>query len=169
MWLMIQALPALLKAETLRLDETDRKIIALLRDDARRSFQDIGERVALSAPAVKRRVDRLERDGVIKGYTATVEPEALGWHVHAFVEMFCEGRMRAEELRAAVEPHPEVAGAYTVAGEGSAILHVRAEDTQHLEQALERIRDTPGVQRTQTQIVLSTLLERPFDGGDGRR
>jgi DNA-binding Lrp family transcriptional regulator len=51
--------------------------------------------------------------------------------------------------------------AYTVAGEASAMLHVRAEDTAHLESALERIRDAPGVVRTQTQVVLSTLFERP--------
>jgi DNA-binding Lrp family transcriptional regulator len=142
------------------LDEVDRKIIALLRDNARRSFQDIGGHVSLSAPAVKRRVDRLEEKGVVKGYTAVVDPEVLGFHTHAFVSMYCEGRMTAAEVRAAVNDHPEVVGAYTVAGESSAILHVVAEDTQHLEQSLERIRDAPGVTRTQTQIVLSTLLER---------
>lgn len=142
------------------MDGIDRKIVALLRENARRSFQDIGERVALSAPAVKRRVDRLEERGVLKGYTAVVEPESLGFHTHAFVSMFCEGRMTAAEVKAAVKDHPEVVGAYTVAGESSAILHVVAEDTQHLEESLERIRDAPGVQRTQTQVVLSTLLQR---------
>jgi DNA-binding Lrp family transcriptional regulator len=64
-------------------------------------------------------------------------------------------------VRDAVAGHPEVAAAYTVAGEASAILHVRAQDTPHLEEALERIRDTPGIIRTQTQVVLSTLFERP--------
>ena len=142
------------------MDGVDRKIVALLRENARRSFQDIGDRVSLSAPAVKRRVDRLEERGILKGYTAVVEPEALGFHTHAFVSMYCEGRMTAAEVRAAVKDHPEVVGAYTVAGESSAILHVVAEDTQHLEESLERIRDAPGVQRTQTQVVLSTLLER---------
>ncbi len=142
------------------MDGVDRKIIALLRENARRSFQDIGEQVSLSAPAVKRRVDRLEERGVIKGYTATVDPDVLGFHTHAFVSMFCEGRMAAGEIRAAVRDHPEVVGAYTVAGESSAILHVVAEDTQHLEESLERLRDTPGILRTQTQVVLSTLLER---------
>ena len=70
--------------------------------------------------------------------------------------------MAAAEVRAAVDGHPEVAAAYTVAGEASAILHVRAADTTHLEEALERIRDTPGIIRTQTQVVLSTLFERPM-------
>ena len=147
------------------LDDIDRRIVALLQDNARRSFQDIGAQVALSAPAVKRRVDRLEQQGVLRGYAARVDPAAFGWHTHAFVALYCEGRMAAGEVRAAVAGHPEVAGAYTVAGEAAAILHVRAEDTQHLELALERIRDTPGVIRTQTQIVLSTLFEKPFVEG----
>jgi DNA-binding Lrp family transcriptional regulator len=143
------------------MDEIDHRIVALLRENARRSFHDIGERVSLSAPAVKRRVDRLERDGVIRGYSANVDPSAIGWNTHAFVELFCEGRMSGEQVREAVGDHPEVEAAYTIAGAPSAILHLRASDTQHLEQALERVRDTPGVIRTQTQVVLSTLFERP--------
>jgi DNA-binding Lrp family transcriptional regulator len=143
------------------MDEIDRKIVALLRANARRSFQDIGGRVSLSAPAVKRRVDRLEAAGVIRAYAALVDPAAMGWHTHAVVALFCEGRMAAAEVRGAVARHPEVAAAYTVAGEASAILHVRAADTAHLEEALERIRGTPGMIRTQTQVVLSTLFERP--------
>jgi DNA-binding Lrp family transcriptional regulator len=148
-----------------RFDEIDEQIVALLRENARRSFQDIGDRVSLSAPAVKRRVDQLEAGGVIRGYTVTIEPTAFGWHSHAFVELYCDGRMAGAEVSAAVSKHPEVEGAYTVAGSPSAILHVRATDTQHLEQALERIRETPGVTRTQTQVVLSTLFERPVTNG----
>jgi DNA-binding Lrp family transcriptional regulator len=143
------------------MDAIDMQIVALMRDNSRRSFQDIGSQVSLSAPAVKRRVDRLEAAGVLKGYTAVVDPAAMGWTTHAFVALFCEGRMSAGEVRAAVEGHPEVVAAYTVAGEYSAVLHVRAEDTAHLEAALERIRDSEGVVRTQTQVVLSTLFERP--------
>ena len=149
------------------IDEIDAQIVALLRENARRSYQDIGKRVSLSAPAVKRRVDRLERGGVIRGYTATVDPAAFGWHTHAFVELFCEGRMSGAEVRDAVAAHPEVEGAYTIAGAPSAIIHVRATDTAHLERALERIRETPGVLRTQTQVVLSTLFERPVANGKG--
>src|SRR3954464_3949497 len=156
------------------MDEVDQQIVALLRDNARRSFQDIGGGGLLSAPArqrpappppgaraVKRRVDRLQDDGVIKAYAAVVDPAAMGWHTHAFVALYCEGRMSAGEIRAAVSGHPEIVAAYTVAGEASAILHVHAQDTAHLELALERIRDTPGITRTQTQVVLSTLFERP--------
>jgi DNA-binding Lrp family transcriptional regulator len=147
-----------------RMDAIDQQIVAQLRSNARASFQAIGQRVSLSAPAVKRRVDRLEAEGVIRSYAAVVDPGAIGWRTHALVSLFCEGRMDASEVRDAVSGHPEVSAAYTVAGEASAILHVRARDTAHLEEALERIRDTPGIIRTQTQVVLSTLFERPMEG-----
>ena len=142
------------------MDATDETIVALLRENARRSFQDIGNHVHLSAPAVKRRVDRLERDGVLLGYTAIVDPEAFGWHAEAFVDLYCDGAMPADAIKRAVEGEPGVVSAHTVAGEASALLHVMAHDTKALELALERIRATPGVTRTVTEVVLSTLFAR---------
>jgi DNA-binding Lrp family transcriptional regulator len=143
-----------------QMDEVDAAIVALLREDARRSFKDIGAHVHLTAPAVKRRVDRLEREGVIHGYSAVVDPRAFGWHAEAFVDLYCEGNMPGEAIKHAVESEPGVVSAYTVAGEASAMLHVMARDTQDLETVLERIRATEGVTRTVTEVVLSTLLER---------
>ena len=142
------------------MDETDRVIVALLRENARRSYQDIGRRVHLSAPAVKRRVDRLEGDRVILGYTSVVDPPAFGWHAEAFVDLFCEGTMPGEAIKRAVENEAGVVSAHTVAGEASARLHVMAQDTKDLEQVLERIRSTQGVTRTVTEVVLSTLFQR---------
>ena len=142
------------------MDDTDRRIVALLRQNARRSFQDIGKHVHLSAPAVKRRIDRLEADGVIQGYTALVDPRAFGWHAEAFVDLYCEGRMPADSIKRAVEDEPGVVSAHTVAGEASALLHVQARDNQDLELCLERIRATDGITRTVTEVVLSTLFER---------
>ena len=69
------------------MDDIDRQIVALLRQDARRSFQSIGLRVALSAPAVKRRVDRLEADGVIRGYSAQVDPGRFGWGTVSYTHL----------------------------------------------------------------------------------
>ncbi|MDQ6817873.1 MAG: Lrp/AsnC family transcriptional regulator [Actinomycetota bacterium] len=144
------------------MDDIDAQIIALLRENARRSFQNIGAHVALSAPAVKRRVDRLQQAGVIRGYTAVVDPAKLGWDTLAIVSLYCEGRMSAAEVQAALAPHQEVVSAYTVAGESAAVLLLRARDTSHLERTLERIREPSGVIRTQTQVVLSTVIERPL-------
>ncbi|HEY1273902.1 MAG TPA: Lrp/AsnC family transcriptional regulator [Thermoleophilaceae bacterium] len=142
------------------MDATDRRIIALLRENARRSFKDIGDQVHLSAPAVKRRVDRLEADGVITGYSAIVDPHAFGWHAEAFVDLYCDGRMPGEAIKRAVMGEAGVVSAHTVAGEASALLHVMAEDTQDLESSLERIRATDGIDRTVTEVVLSTLFQR---------
>jgi DNA-binding Lrp family transcriptional regulator len=142
------------------MDDTDRKIVALLREDARRSYLDIGHHVHLSAPAVKRRVDRLERDGVILGYTAIIDPQAFGWHAEAFVDLYCEGDVTGEAIKRAVQREPGVVSAHTVAGEASALLHVQAEDTKRLEQVLEQIRAARGVTRTVTEVVLSTLFTR---------
>ena len=142
------------------MDATDRKIVTLLREDARRSFKDIGKHVHLSAPAVKRRVDRLEKEGVLRGYTAVVDPAAFGWHTEAFVDLYCDGRMPGEAIKRVVKKEPAVVSAHTVAGEASAMLHVMAEDTRDLELTLERIRKVDGVDRTVTEVVLSTLFER---------
>lgn len=146
------------------MDAIDRTIVAQLREDARRSFQQVGAAVGLTAPAVKRRVDRLRASGVIAGFTALLDPAALGWTMHAVVSLYCEGQMDAAEVGRALEGHPEVVAAYTIAGEASAVAHVRCRDTQELERLLERLRHHPGVLRTQTQIVLSTLFERPLAG-----
>ena len=142
------------------MDETDKVIVALLRENARRSYQDIGQRVHLSAPAVKRRVDRLEQDGVIRGYTAIIDPPVFGWNAEAFVDLYCEGKMPGEAIKRAVAREPGVVAAHTVAGEASALLHVMAHDTKDLEAVLERIRATDGVTRTVTEVVLSTLFQR---------
>src|SRR5688500_608209 len=91
----------------LAMDEIDRQIVALLRQDARRSFQSIGMRVSLSAPAVKRRVDRLEADGVVRGYTALVDPGRFGWGPHAFVALYSEGRMAAAGVAEARQHPPQ--------------------------------------------------------------
>jgi DNA-binding Lrp family transcriptional regulator len=143
----------------LRLDDVDQRIIVLLQEDARASYAEIGATVSLSAPAVKRRVDRLEADGVIRGYTAVIDPGAVGWTTEAFVELFCTGRTSPQQLRAAAKRHPAVVGAYTISGEADALVHLRAVDMAALEQALENLRAEPFVTSTRSMIVLSRLVD----------
>ena len=123
-----------------RLDETDERILAELANDARATYAEIGERVNLSAPAVKRRVDRLLDNGVIRGFTTVVDRSALGWNTEAYVQVFRHGTIAPEQLRAAWIDIPEVISAATVTGTADAMLHVVARDMRHLEEALERIR-----------------------------
>lgn len=146
----------------MQLDDTDQRIIAALTSDARTSYADIGQLVALSAPAVKRRVDRLRAAGVIKGFTTIVDPAAIGWTTEAFVELFCTGRTTPAQIAAAARRHPEVVGAYTVSGQADALVHLRASDIRHLEQVLERLRSEPFVTSSHSMIVLSRLVEGPL-------
>ncbi|WP_436525213.1 Lrp/AsnC family transcriptional regulator [Actinoplanes sp. HUAS TT8] len=145
----------------MQMDAVDHRIIALLVADARASYAEIGAKVSLSAPAVKRRVDRLRSAGVIKGFTAVIEPAAVGWTTEAFVELFCTGRTTPAQITVATRRHPEVVGAYTVSGQADALVHLRAADIGHLEQALERLRAEPFVTSTRSMVVLSRLVETP--------
>jgi DNA-binding Lrp family transcriptional regulator len=142
------------------LDDVDRELLVLLARDGRATYHELGARVGLSAPAAKRRVDRLVAAGVIASFTAVVDPAALGWRTEAFVEVRCHGTVSPAELRRAWQGIPEIVGAYTVTGPADALIHVLARDVQHLEQALERVRDEANISATDSVIVLSRLVDR---------
>ena len=143
------------------MDTLDQRIVSQLVTDARASYAEIGAVVGLSAPAVKRRVDKLLDLGILQGFTAVVDPEALGWGTEAFIEVHCDGNVSPQQIRAGLDPLPEVVAAYTVSGPADAIVHLRAASMQHLETALERLRAVEFVSRTVSTVVLSRLLERP--------
>ena len=142
------------------MDDIDRRIVALLRENARRSFKDIGNHVHLTAPAVKRRVDRLEADGVLLGYTAIVDPPASAGTPRRSSTSTATAACPARRSSGSSRRSRAWSSAHTVAGEASAMIHVRASDTKDLEDTLERIRSTDGITRTVTEVVLSTLLRR---------
>lgn len=142
------------------LDDTDERILAELTEHARATFAEIGQRVNLSAPAVKRRVDRMVAAGVIRGFTTVIDRNALGWRTEAYVQVFCQGAIAPDQLRAAWIDIPEVVSAATVTGTADAILHVLARDMRHLEEALERIRTTARIERSESIVVLSNLIDR---------
>ena len=141
-------------------DDLDARIVAALLKNGRASYAVIGDEVGLSAPAVKRRVDRLRTAGAIIGFSARVDPAAMGWTTEAYVELFCGGRTSPDEIAAAVRRYPEVVDACTVTGEADALLHIRAADVRHFEGVMERIRAEPFVVRTRSVIVLSRLVDR---------
>ena len=143
------------------IDDLDRRIVAALVADARATFAEVGAEVGLSAPAVKRRVDRLRASGAITGFAAQVDPAALGWTTEAYVELFCRGRTSPAEIAAVVSKHPEVIDACTVTGEADALVHIRAADVRHFERVVEQIGAEPFVVRTRSVIVMSRLVHRP--------
>jgi DNA-binding Lrp family transcriptional regulator len=141
----------------LRIDGLDHKILARLINNGRESYAAIGTAVGLSTAATKRRVDRLRQEGVIRRYTAEVDPGALGWTIEAFVELYCEGQVPPSRMRDMVSAIPEAVEAYTVTGDADGILLVRCSDAGHFERVLGVIRTYPGVNRTRSSIVLSHL------------
>jgi DNA-binding Lrp family transcriptional regulator len=143
-----------------RLDDTDERILAELAEDARATYAEIGQRVNLSAPAVKRRVDRMLDNGVIRGFTTVVDRNALGWNTEAYVQVFRHGTIAPDELRKAWIDIPEVVSAATVTGTADAMLHVLARDMRHLEEALERIRSAADVERSESIVVLTNIIDR---------
>ena len=143
------------------MDDIDRSLIGCLLEDGRASYAAVGDRIGLSAPAVKRRMDRLLADGVISGFTAVLDPDLVGWSTEAYVEVHCNGTISPDELRAAFGRVPEIHAAATVSGQADAMLHIVAKDVRDLERALERVRiETANVDHTETAIVLSRLIDR---------
>ncbi len=138
----------------------DRKIVALLIEDARRSYDDIGQQVALSASAVKRRVDRLRRDGAIRGFTAVIDHAALGTATEALLELFYAPGTLLDEVAATLRSHPEVVEAWSVTGEADAIARVRTRDNEDLERLIMALQRDGHVVRTRSQVVMSRLVDR---------
>jgi Lrp/AsnC family transcriptional regulator, leucine-responsive regulatory protein len=143
-----------------RLDDVDRKILDQLERHGRATLADVGDAVGLSASAVKRRVDRLQETGVIVGYAAIVDRQALGDRLEAFVELYCADSVAPGDLLASVADLDAVIAAHTVAGDADAIVRVRVEGIEELERTIEQLRRDPKVMRTRTMVALSTLVER---------
>jgi DNA-binding Lrp family transcriptional regulator len=133
---------------------------AALTEDGRATFDDLGRRVALSAPAAKRRVDKLRAAGVLRGFSAVVDRAALGDETEAIVELFYAPGVQLDEVRRSLQPHPEVVEAWTVTGDADCMIRVRVRHAQDLERLIMELQRHGSVQRTRSQIVLSRLLER---------
>ena len=142
------------------MDAIDRKILALLVEDGRRTYDDIGRRVSLSAPAVKRRVDRLRAQGALRGFTALLDHAALGDRTEALVELFFTPGTLLDKVAETLRGYPEVVEAWSVTGEADAIARVRTRDNSDLERLIMDLQRDALVQRTRSQVVLSRLVRR---------
>src|SRR5215210_2033777 len=141
------------------IDEIDRQILLILQQNARTSNAEIARQIDMAPSAVLERIRRLESRGVIQGYEARINPEALGLGVLAFVFVRSadfDGEAKTAELLSRI---PEVQEAHNIAGEDCFLLKVRAKDAKTLGLLL-RERLWPGtLQSTRTTIVLETLRE----------
>ena len=139
------------------MDEVDQRILALLVEDGRRTYDDIGRRVGLSPPSVKRRVDRRRKSGAIEGFTAVVGHDAMGHSTEALVELFYEPGTSLAEVARTLREHPEVVEAWSVTGEADAIARVQTADNTDLERLIIDLQRTAPVVRTRSQVVMSRL------------
>ena len=125
------------------LDATDRKLLALLSEDARLTYAELGKRLHLSAPAVHERAKRLRQDGVVKATVVTMDPAKLGRPLLAFVHVDTSNWMVGRQL-VQLEELPDIEEIHTVTGDSAMLLKVRTRDTQSLQQLLERIHSIEG-------------------------
>jgi len=142
------------------LDPIDRKILALLQEDAKISQAKVAKAVGLTAPSVNERIRKLERAGFIRGYAALLDSRKLGLDVTAFVEVFIEQPKLEEGFIESVRGLEEVLECHHITGEFSLLLKVRVADMAAFRQLLiEKLNTVRGVRQTRTLIVLATAKE----------
>lgn len=135
------------------LDELDRQVLDHLRRDGRAPVSEIAQAVALSSAAVSRRIMRLERDGVIRGYTAIIDDQQSGI-LEAFTEIRLAGGIETGELGAIVKEVPEVREFFTIAGDPDALVRIVVDDVDHLQRVVNALRRTGKLTGTKTLIVM---------------
>lgn len=142
------------------LDATDLGILALLQRNCKQPLAEIGKQVGLSAPSVTERIHKLEDAGVIQAYRAVIDSRALGRDVTAFIGVGVEHPRAFETFEKEVGGLSDVLECHHVTGQHTLMLKVRTANTETLEALIAQVRSVPGVQRTDTTVVLSSYLER---------
>jgi Lrp/AsnC family leucine-responsive transcriptional regulator len=152
-------------------DDLDYKALALLMERGRAPWTELGEALALSAPAAAERVRKLEEQSVILGFRAIANPDALGFPLLAFVHVTLGSRARREAFLKGVAKHTQVVECHHIAGDDEYLLKVRCRSTSDLEQFLNvALKDRLGIERARTTIALTTVKETtalPTDAASG--
>lgn len=142
-------------------DEIDYKILRILLEDAKLSYQEIGEKVSLSQGAVHARVKKLENSGVITGSTIKIDVKKLGWDILAFLGIYLDSPDHYENAKNKLMEIPEVVSVNYTTGNYSIFIKLVCRDTTHLRDLLTtKIQKLPGIQRTETIISLDEPLNR---------
>ena len=137
------------------IDDTDRELISLLRQDARTPVATLATKLKVARGTVQNRMKRLERDGVIVGYTVRVKPQAEAHRIRALMTIVVEGNRGAEVLHA-LRGHPNVTGLHSTNGRWDLIAELRADTLEAFDRALGNIRLIEGIASTETSLLLST-------------
>jgi Lrp/AsnC family transcriptional regulator for asnA, asnC and gidA len=143
------------------IDDTDYKILRILSDDAKLSYQEIGEKVNLSQGAVHARVKKLENSGIIVGSSIKIDVKKLGWDISAFLGIYLDNPEQYEHAKNQLIQIPEVVSVNYTTGNYSIFVKLICRDTAHLRDVLSvKIQKLPGIQRTETFISLDESLNR---------
>ncbi|HHE31268.1 MAG TPA: Lrp/AsnC family transcriptional regulator [Chlorobaculum parvum] len=148
------------------LDLIDLKIIESLGGNGRVRLSELAEIVGLSIPSVSERLDKLQKNGIIKGFTTEVDERRLGFDIQAFIRVRVDSSKHYKSFMEHVMKEDEIMECYSVTGEGSHIMKVMTHNTASLEQFLSRIQSWPGVLGTNTSFVLSQLKKNNCIGAD---
>ena len=140
------------------MEDQDRRIVELLRQDGRMSYTDLGKAMGMSTSAVHQRVRRLEERGVIKGYAALVDHAALDLPLTAFISITPLDPAAPDDIPERLHDLTELEACHSVAGDENFILKARVRTPHDLEDLLARVRATANV-ATRTTVVLSTPWE----------
>jgi len=147
----------------IQIDDMDARILSAMSTDSRRSYADVGSEVGLSTAAVHERVRKLVERGVIRRFSLSVEPQALGLAFTAFVAIRNDGGIHCREVAPRLREMPEVQELHSVAGEYDFLAKIRTTHARALEDVLYAIKSIPGVARTTSTVVLNTEFEdRPL-------
>ena len=141
------------------LDQIDKHLVERLQVDGRQTTSELAHDVGMSVPAVAERVRKLHESGVIRRFTADVDPKKIGMDVGAYITLISESSAHYDEVIKRAQAQPEVLEIMSVTGEGSHMLLVRTESTSTLENLLGQIQSWPGVTRTETRIILTHYKE----------
>jgi Lrp/AsnC family leucine-responsive transcriptional regulator len=147
----------LVALESSALDALDRRILGILRTDARISWRDLGDRVHLSPTSAADRVRRMERDGVIDGYGVRVDPAALGRTVRAVVDASLGAGDQIDDFEARLAQRDEVTFAAYVTGTADYSIIVECEGAEGLDAFVRWLRADAGVARTETKLLLRVV------------
>ncbi|CAN5664753.1 Lrp/AsnC family transcriptional regulator [soil metagenome] len=142
------------------LDSLDHRLLAALQSDAHLTAQDLAERLPLSASQIGRRRQRLEAEGYVTGYRATLSPERLGLAIEVFVQvtMAAHTADNARDFRALCRRLPEITGAWTLTGEADYLLRVHCADLAALNALVQDgLLPHPAVARVHSQIVMERI------------
>jgi len=137
------------------LDDTDRELLGLLRDNARISVVTLAKKLRLARATVQNRMARLESAGTIVGYTVKLKPEAQGHRIRAMMSIAVEGN-RAADVRRSLTGHPNVVALHTTNGRWDLIAELHADTLEAFDKVLNTIRLVEGIATTETSILLST-------------